>query len=500
MKNKILVILAVIINVLLLSGCGKTATYTYNVKNINHCDDLYVTKTTYYEDRVEIKFNTASLDGCSFYTSDDPYSKMETKYGTLIIYSDNPSKINSVQVHNGSWMEVYFRYLDSDEYATLWHYWATDIGWMDDEGDKEKYYTLEEQRNQAITAYQISERIKLAEQVSNEIFEIIKGKWVSEDGSYFDIYEGDWGRCILYYDTDIVGFTNCYGINLSWISEEENTINMFEYPDEGWGAYYEFDIELSEDGKSFDYRGETFYFADEAVWGDVDVKYIQPVKVLFNNADEWKVAEAQDEDDTDEIDEADETAADEPEEENPESVYKYAVTDLDMNGLPEVIVSGRDADGTCFLEVYETTEDGKIEHKKTNSALLQPALYDTEELSYLYTSNKYQDLYRYFVEGRTDYDEESYFIQNYLMSIQINSVVLEKACAQTLIDDGNGRNATYYNDKDEELSATQYREFMNGYRDEFNKTVSLYWFDEVSIENMGKSLGVFLESMNYEEE
>ena len=288
---------------------------------------------------------------------------------------------------------------------------------------------------------------------------------------------------------------------------------MSEYPDEGWGAYYEFDIELSEDGKSFEYKSDTYYYADEAVWGNVDVEYIQPVKVLFNNADDWKVVEAQDEDDTDETDEADETAADEAdetvvdeteetadEEEKSESIYRYALTDLDMNGLPEVILSGRDVDGICFLEVYETTEDGKIEHKKINSSLLQPALYDTEELNYLYTSNKYQDLYRYFVEGRTDYDEESYFIQNYLMSIQINSVVLEKACAQKLIDDGNGRNTTYYNDKDEELSATQYREFMNGYRDEFNKTVNLNWFDEVSLENMGKSLGVFLESMNCEEE
>ena len=477
MKNKILVILTIIINVLLLAGCGKATTYTYNVKDIKHYDNLYVTKTTYYKDRVEIKFKgTDSLDGCTFYTSDDPYSEKETKNNTLIIYSDNPSKINSVQVH-GSWVEVNFRYLDSDEYATLWHFWATDIGWMDEEGDKEKYYTLEEQRNQAITAYQIAEQRKLAEQVSNEIFEIIKGKWVSEDGSYFDIAEGDWGRCVLYYDADRTGFTECSSINLSWISEEENTINMFEYPAEGWGAYYEFYIELSEDGKSFDYESQTFFLADEEVWGNVDIEYVHPVNILFDNADKWKVVEAQD-----------------------ETVYKYALTDLNMNGLPEVLVSGTSEDGTCFLEAYEVTEDGIIEKKKINSSLLQPALYDTEELLCNYTPNRYQDVYEYLVEGRTDYDDESYFIQNYLMSVQINSLVLEKFTSQKLIDDGNDRTVTYYNENDEEISSVKYREYMMGIRDEFDKAIKLSWFDEVTIENMAKSMGVFLESMNYEEE
>ena len=200
------------------------------------------------------------------------------------------------------------------------------------------------------------------------------------------------------------------------------------------------------------------------------------------------------------INETDETVVDETEEEKPESVYKYALTDLNMNGLPEVIVSGTSEDGTCFLEAYEVTEDGGIEKKKINSSLLQPALYDTEELLCNYTPNRYQDVYEYLVEGRTDYDDESYFIQNYLMSLQINSVVLEKYTAQKLIDDGNDRTVTYYDDNDGEINSVQYKEYMIGIRNEFDKAIKLSWFDEVTIENMAKSLGVFLESMNYEEE
>ena len=492
MKKKFLVFLAVIINVLFLAGCGKTTEYTYNNIGIKHCDSLYISKTTYYKDRVEINFKGAdSLDGYTFYTCDDPYSEKKTKYNTLIIYSDNPSKINSVQVRD-SWTEVYFRYLDSDEYATIWHYWADDLGWTGYEGDKNKYYTLEEQRSQTILANQIEQNRIQSEQLSNDILQIIKGKWVSEDGSYFDINEDNWGRYVLYYDSK-EGFIEHPDISFSWIDEDENKIQMSGGSMYGWGVYYTYDIELSEDGKSFDYWDKTFYLADEEAWGNVDIEYVHPVNILFDNADKWKVVEAQDE-----REEAATTDEEEPEKTEP--VCKYAVTDLNMNGLPEVLVSGTSEDGTCFLEACEVTEDGLIEKKKTNSSLLQPALYDMEELLCNYTPNRYQDVYEYLVEGRTDYDDESYFIQNYLMSVQINSLVLEKFTSQKLIDDGNDRTVTYYNENDEEISSVKYKEYMMGIRDEFDKAIKLSWFDEVTIENMAKSMGVFLESMNYEEE
>ncbi len=489
-KNKILVFFAVIINVFLLAGCTKaTNTYTYDVENIDHYDSLYITQTTYYKDRVEITFKgTNSLDGYTLYSPDFTDSREVTKRNKLIIYADDPSKIHSV-IAKGSWIEVYFRYLDSDEYATIWHTWADDIGWTGEKGDKDKYYTPQEKDLQRKTASQIAVQKQLAEQESKDILEIIKGRWVNEDGSYFDITEGDRGRCLFYYDVKEDYLNEFSGISFSWISEDENKIDMYERP-EGWGAWYSYEIELSEDGKSFDYDSQTYYFADEAVWGSVDVEYINPVRVLFNNADEWKVTKAQDE-----VKEADET--DEEESENAETVCKYAVTDLDMNGLSEVLVSGISEDGTCFLEVYEATEDGSIEKKKTDDTLLQPALYNAEELRCLCLSNRYQDVYKYYVEGRTDHDEESCFIQNYLMSIQINSLVLEKSISQESTD---AENVTYYNDKDEEISEKQYNEYKKGIEGEFNKTIRLSWFDEITIENMAQSMGVFLESMNYEEE
>ena len=506
MKNRLLLIFAVLLNILLIAGCGKKInTYTYNIKDIKHCDSLYITKTEYYDDRVEITFKGEyNLDNFWFGVENVRDYEEEVKNKTLIIYYDDPSAITSVSA-TSNWLDVEFRYLDSKEYATIWRYWADDLGWVDYSGDKEKYYTLEEQRNQAINEYKIQENIKIAREVSDNILATIKGKWISEDGSYFNISDEEYtGSYLLFYDGKRNEFTECPGISFKWLSEDENRIEMYEAPDGGWGAYYSFEAAFSEDYKSFECESRTYYLMDEKVWGNVDIEYVQPINVLFENADEWEIDEIcveadeiePEDSDTAENEETDETENDE----KAELIYKYAVTDLDMNGLPEVIVSGRDTDDTCFLYIYETAEDGSIQRVKTNNTSIQPALYDTNELLCFYSSNKYQDIYKYLAEGKTNYSEDTYFIQNYYMSIQINSVVLEKVSAQELIEDEDGRKATYFDDNENEIKSVDYSILMNHIRDDADKTVNLLWFDDVTIENMAKSFGVFLESMNYEEE
>ena len=505
MKNRLLLIFAVLLNILLIAGCGKKInTYTYNIKDIKHCDSLYITKTEYYDDRVEITFKGEyNLDNFWFGVENVRDYEEEVKNKTLIIYYDDPSAITSVSA-TSNWLDVEFRYLDSKEYATIWRYWADDLGWVDYSGDKEKYYTLEEQRNQAINEYKIQENIKIAREVSDNILATIKGKWVSEDGSYFNISDEEYtGSYLLFYDGKRNEFTECPGINFKWLSEDENKIERYEAPDGGWGAYYSFEAAFSEDYKSFECESRTYYLMDEKVWGNVDIEYVQPINVLFENADEWEIDEIcveADEIEPEDSDTAENEETDEAEnEEKAELIYKYAVTDLDMNGCPEVIVSGRDTDDTCFLYIYETTEDGSIQRVKTNNTSIQPALYDTDELLCFYSSNKYQDVYRYLAEGKTNYSEDTYFIQNYYMSIQINSVVLEKVSSQELIEE-DGREATFYDENGNEIKSVDYSILMNYVRDDADKTVNLLWFDDVTIENMAKSFGVFLESMNYEEE
>ena len=258
MKKRFLYLFTILLSILLTAGCGKKlSSYSYDVKKIKHSDELYITKTVYYEDRVEISFNNHSLDNYSFYSENGSLTSKTVKGNKLIIYSDNPEAITSVGAQ-GSWLEVKFRNLNSDEYASIWSYWADDLGWTEYAGDKEKYYTLEEQRQQAITAYKIEENRKQAQAESDELYySVLKGKWVSEDGDYFDITENDYNKCLLYYDAGRDMYTECPGISFSQSWNDENMVEAFYAPD-GWGAFYEFDLLLSADKNTFEYEEKTF--------------------------------------------------------------------------------------------------------------------------------------------------------------------------------------------------------------------------------------------------
>ena len=477
MKKRFFYMTAILLSILFMAGCGKkVSTYNYNVDDIKHCDNLYIKKTVYYEDRVEIYFNSRDLENISFYCESlGNWSKKENKNNKLILYSDKPENITALSAHT-NWYEVYFRYLDSDKYATIWCYWADDLGWDEYKGDKEKYYTPEEQRQQAQNAYEAAERAKERAAQSNEIYEnILKGMWISDDGDYFDLTESDGKRTFLYYDAREDMYTECPGISYSQPTNEENVITAFESP-YGWGAYYEFSFEMSEDKKSFKYEEKNFYLADEEVWSGIDVRYVHPVSVLFNNAEIWNADEC-----------------------------RYAVTDLDMDGYPEIIVSGFSIeDNAPFTAIYETTEDGgveKINDKNLLNTDIAPApltLYKVEESPSLKLGNKYQDEYDYLVFGEYDNGEGRVLTQYYLMSIQINTVVLEKVCSMESSE--NESETKYFNDKGEEITSTNYYGILGGVKGEAGYTASFGWFDEINIANMAKSFSVFYESMNYEDE
>ena len=94
----------------------------------------------------------------------------------------------------------------------------------------------------------------------------------------------------------------------------------------------------------------------------MDVKYVYPVMVLFDNVDMWKIKEV--------------------------SECHYAVTDLDMDGFSEVIVSGYSADKKeYFMDIYEAMAEGSVEKIKTNNlsnkdyAPAIPAVYKTDEIT-----------------------------------------------------------------------------------------------------------------------
>ena len=518
MKKSLLYLFTILLSIFFMAGCGKKGnTYTYKLDEIKHNENFYVKKTVYYEDRVEITFNT-SPDDCYIYSPDDSQAQKEVKGNKLIIYSDNPEAITSL-VGNNSVVDFKFRYLNSDKYATLWAYWADDLGWTDYAGDKEKYYTLEEQRQQAIAQYQREEAIKQAQAESDELFySILKGKWISDDGDYFDITENDFNKCLLYYDAGRDMYTECPGISFKESWNYGNAIEAF-YAENGWGAYYGFDLFLSEDKNTFEYDEKTFYLADDEVWSEVDVRYVHPVTVLFDNADMWKITDEaesdtvnmQDYTDSPDVEDVTESPDDEEKSETEEkfkevSECHYAVTDLDMDGFSEVIVSGYSADKKeYFMDIYEATAEGSVEKIKTNNlsnkeyAPATPALYKTEESPCFVSETGYQDVYDCLIYGEEKRGENITYTQYYLMSVQVNTVVLSKVCAKELTEGEDGVNGIYFDADGNEITSVEYAGLLNGVRNEADLNVLFTWFDEITIENMAESMGAYLKSVHFNE-
>ena len=102
MKKRITIILAILINVLLFAGCGgkPTETHKFDVDNIKHSKEIYVTETRYYEDKAEIRFN-CSIEDCSLYVENQPNLVIEATKNIVTVYSDNPETVTSLIVKNG---------------------------------------------------------------------------------------------------------------------------------------------------------------------------------------------------------------------------------------------------------------------------------------------------------------------------------------------------------------------------------------------------------------
>ncbi|MBR4581201.1 MAG: hypothetical protein IKO32_08205 [Lachnospiraceae bacterium] len=260
-KKRIISLSFVLLCALLIAGCtGKSAgKYTYKLNNIQYWESLYVSQTTYFDDRVEIKLDGEnSKSDFSFDSPDKKDAVTDRRNDTLVIYSDNPTDITSLSIHS-SWYEAEFRYLNTDEYACIWRFWADDLGWVDYSGDTYKYYTEEEKKQQREREEQAKLMREKMEKESEELFSVFLGKWVSEDGDYFEIYDANPGRAVKYYRNDIQVTEEHSGFDFSKYTD---TIYKMTYAESGWGLYLSYDIEYSGED-FFVYQEKTFIKFDE---------------------------------------------------------------------------------------------------------------------------------------------------------------------------------------------------------------------------------------------
>ena len=262
-----IIAMIMLLGTFIITGCtslnGGTAPvyYGYNVQNIDYCDFFYISKTTYYGDRVEFDVNSRyDLNGMNFSTPDDANATVDVKNNTVILYSDNPYAISSLEVSNG-WFEVSFRYLNTSEYACIWRTSAEDVGWVEYDGNKEKYYTEEEKKQQREAEERAEELRKQAEKEDRELFEVFQGKWMSEDGDYFDIYDAGSSHGfalhgVRYYQNENQ-YTEDYNSCSFSKGDRENIYWMLHWVSEWSDMRVGFDIEY-DGGNSFLYLGKEF--------------------------------------------------------------------------------------------------------------------------------------------------------------------------------------------------------------------------------------------------
>ena len=240
----------------IITGCSDKSvnTHNYDLTKISYWDSMYITQTTYYDDRVEIEVDGQFTEkDFEFGSPDVSNSKKDKKNNTLIIYSDNPENITSLIISN-SWYEVDFRYLNTDEYACIWQTWADDLGW-EYFGDGDKYYNEEEKKQQREAEEQRRIQQEQAQKEDAELFAVFKGKWTSDDGDYFDIYDAGSGHGVKYYQNESQRTEEYYDFKFSKHNQEDRY--SMTYSENGFGVNINYEIEYSGED-TFIYDGKTF--------------------------------------------------------------------------------------------------------------------------------------------------------------------------------------------------------------------------------------------------
>ncbi len=218
-KNKFGVLSIIFILMMGMCACGGTK-YTYEETQIS--DDYNAISMKYCEvseDFMELSINSrCGLEDCNVYFYDADLEKIDSaleyewgnnSLGTngqiLKVEGERADEIDGVKIMDND-VELYVRYLQSEQFVHLYYTWADDYGFMLSSGDRDAYYTQEEKDAQA-------QREAEYQQEQEEIFAQISGKWVMEDGSETYIFTKE---------------EDAFYIEHSYINEEGTTITEKE--------------------------------------------------------------------------------------------------------------------------------------------------------------------------------------------------------------------------------------------------------------------------------
>ena len=94
-----------------------------------------------------------------------------------------------------------------------------------------------------------------AQKEDAELFAVFKGKWTSDDGDYFDIYDAGSGHGVKYYQNESQRTEEYYDFKFSKHNQEDRY--SMTYSENGFGVNINYEIEYSGED-TFIYDGKTF--------------------------------------------------------------------------------------------------------------------------------------------------------------------------------------------------------------------------------------------------
>ena len=168
----------------LAAACGRSgerAVYRYTETEVLF-RDFHIRKTVYTPGEMKLYYRGGGLKDNLIRCYDADFEDLGDEFeytlknGVLTVKADFAERISGLMIDDIDRRSVryHLRYLDSRQFA-----WMADIFWYDDgwheSGDKEKYYSAEELKEQA-------DKEAAGRQETLDSFAILEGTWVSEDG------------------------------------------------------------------------------------------------------------------------------------------------------------------------------------------------------------------------------------------------------------------------------------------------------------------------------
>ena len=174
-----------------LTSCGQVdgCTYQYPETSVLF-DDFHITKTIYsqgtmrlYYRGVQFKDNPIRCYDANFEDLGDQFDHT-FRNGVLTVQADFAEKISGLAIEDRAHDIIYrLRYLDSPQFA-----WLADTFWLDygmmTMGDEARYYSDAERQAQA-------ERKRAEHEQTRNIFALLEGTWISEDGLQKYVFSTD---------------------------------------------------------------------------------------------------------------------------------------------------------------------------------------------------------------------------------------------------------------------------------------------------------------------